>query len=125
MTRIKSVEGVDKDVITIGGNRKEMRLAWLDVAKGLGIIAVVLSHSQCHSLIWIVSACFVPIFFVCSGYTMKEKPCVTYMQFVRKKSKRLLLPYMFCMLLIVAFNYIVGLNGNMELKENKFYELKH
>ena len=46
------------------------RLDWLDVAKGLGIIFVVLSHSQCSNLIWLMSACYVPVFFICSGYTL-------------------------------------------------------
>lgn len=69
---------------------------------------MVLSHSKCSELIWIVSACYVPVFFVCSGYTLKRKENQTFKEFVSQKCRRLLLPYLFCMVLIVAFNFIVG-----------------
>lgn len=36
------------------------RLDWIDIVKGIGIIAVVLSHSYCCDFIYIISACYVP-----------------------------------------------------------------
>lgn len=87
----------------------KQRFDWLDVAKGLGIIAVVISHSRCYELIWILSACYVPVFFVCSGYTFKIKNGQTYSKFIVQKIKRLLVPYIFCISIIILFNYIVNI----------------
>ena len=86
---------------------KRQRIDWLDIAKGLGIIAVVVSHSYCCDLIWIVMAWYVPVFFVCSGFTLKRKS--NYTDFIVKKSKRLLLPYLFCMVLMTIFNFLSDL----------------
>jgi fucose 4-O-acetylase-like acetyltransferase len=60
------------------------------------------SLCPCFYRIWIVMACYVPVFFVCSGFTLKQQS--NYTDFIVKKSKRLLLPYLFCVVLMTAFN---------------------
>lgn len=47
------------------------RLEFIDIAKGIGIILVVLSHTVRADLMYYTAAFFVPIFFFCSGYTSK------------------------------------------------------
>lgn len=47
------------------------RLEYIDIAKGIGIILVVLSHTVRADLMYYTAAFFVPIFFFCSGYTSK------------------------------------------------------
>jgi fucose 4-O-acetylase-like acetyltransferase len=58
------------------------RLNYIDIAKGFGIILVVLSHTEHSELMYYTSAFFVPIFFFCSGYTSNKKDIslVTYFQ---------------------------------------------
>lgn len=111
--RSASEEGIEGDGAwkeeTLPERDIKKRLDWLDIAKGLGIIAVVLSHSQCSSLIWIVSACYVPVFFVCSGYTLRRKQDQSFKMFVKQKTRRLLLPYVLGMILILAFNFLAGM----------------
>jgi len=50
---------------------KMKRLAYIDIAKGIGIILVVLSHTVRADFMYYTAAFFVPIFFFCSGYTSK------------------------------------------------------
>ena len=71
----------------------QQRLLYIDVAKAIGLCLVILSHSVCPNLAIFASGCFVAIFFVASGYT-------THTINLKKKAKRLLLPYV---LFSVAF----------------------
>lgn len=48
---------------------KEQRLDYVDIAKGIGIVLVVISHSACPEMMFYATYFFVPIFFFCSGYT--------------------------------------------------------
>lgn len=67
-------------------------LPWLDTAKGIGIILVVIGHSMfpMHTLI---DSFHMPLFFVLSGLTFSTKP--TFPSFIAKKGKRILLPFIF------------------------------
>jgi fucose 4-O-acetylase-like acetyltransferase len=73
------------------------RLAWIDVAKGIGIILVVFGHvadSSDHAfmkpLMWFVFLFHMPLFFILSGYVYKPKDDWEY---VRAKARSLLVPY--------------------------------
>ncbi|WP_075214569.1 acyltransferase family protein [Mongoliimonas terrestris] len=65
------------------------RLLWPDVAKGFGIILVVIGHVSDSLRDWIFLF-HMPLFFVLSGYLFK--PSSTY-EFRRKKTTSLVLPY--------------------------------
>ena len=62
------------------------RLTYIDIAKAIGLCLVILSHTVCPRLMFLALGCFVPVFFVASGYTTKTIE-------LKKKAKRLLLPY--------------------------------
>ncbi len=69
-----------------------VRKVWLDAVKGLGIILVVWSHlPRIPKIGPCLFACFMPLFFIASGYTgnrtFKTK------DYIQKKGKRLLIPY--------------------------------
>lgn len=78
------------------------RLEYIDIAKGFGIILVVLSHTEHPELMYYTSAFFVPIFFFCSGYTSNKKDIslVTYFQ---KQATKLLKPYLFFSALLLLY----------------------
>lgn len=65
------------------------RLLWLDALKGYAIILVVISHARC---VWphlsILTACYMPLFFVASGYTFRLREGA-----LGRKCRQLLIPY--------------------------------
>ena len=71
----------------------ETRIQWVDIAKGITIILMIIGHSGCPKDInnWIFSF-HMPLFFVLSGLTTNWKK-KQYLAFVLKKAKSLLLPF--------------------------------
>jgi len=77
------------------------RLEYVDIAKGIGIILVVCSHSDALNLMWMVMDMCIPIFFFCSGYTYKKKGL--FRESITKKFKKLFVPYLFFNLVMLCF----------------------
>ena len=72
------------------------RQNYIDIAKGIGILVVIFSHSGGqHGLMTIIGGFFIPLFFVVSGYTLSMRDGQGYGAFMVKKAKRLLVPYVF------------------------------
>lgn len=68
------------------------RLLWLDAVKGAGMILVMLSHlPRIPKAGPYLFACFMPLFFISSGYTSSRS--FETKAYIQKKSKRLLIPY--------------------------------
>ena len=72
------------------GSEKQ-RLEWVDVAKGICMICIVLGHMTVDWINRFVYMFHLPVFFLISGYFLKRKD--DEMQFARGKAKRLLVPY--------------------------------
>ncbi len=82
------------------------RIEWIDFIKGIAILELVVYHFGV--LPWLISP--VPVFFFLSGIFFSDaKP---FGQFLKHKSKALLLPFLFFYLLGVTFSavgtYILG-----------------
>jgi acyltransferase len=73
------------------------RLEWLDIAKGLGIIAVTMDHTVVFpSLISkYLSTFHMPLFFFLSGYLFSPTRTSSLTVLVAKKMKSLIVPYLF------------------------------
>lgn len=90
----------------------EKRLEYVDIAKGIGIVLVVCSHSDALGLMWLMMGMFVPIFYFCSGYTFSIKG--TLVECMRKRFRKLFIPYlffnllMFCAFMHFSVREIVG-----------------
>lgn len=71
------------------------RIQWIDFARGLGIILIVLSHVMLRGdTSKIIFSFHVPFFFIMAGYVLNlEKWSPRSGEFVEKIAKRLLLPY--------------------------------
>lgn len=84
--------------------KSKNREVWLDIAKFFGILLVVLNHMEINiPLVTFFGGMFyMPVFFVASGYTYRDKD-ESMKTFVRGKAKRLLLPYAVCNLFLFAF----------------------
>lgn len=84
---------------------KNKRIVWIDIAKGLGILLVVIGHVRTmpfiHECIYLFH---MPLFFLLSGMVFKVEeywiPCI------RKKIVHLLLPYVFFAALFVPMRYV-------------------
>lgn len=96
-------------VILYMGNRLE----YVDIAKGIGIVLVVCSHSDALDLMWLMMGLFVPIFYFCSGYTYSMKG--TFKECMKKRFRKMIVPYLFfnilmlCVFLHFSMREIVGI----------------
>ena len=72
----------------------KVRFDYIDIAKGLGILAVVWGHIMLvgwsHKIIY---AFHMPFFFFVSGMLFKREKYTSFVDFLKKRSKRLLVPY--------------------------------
>lgn len=80
----------------------------LDVARGIGMLAVMTAHMKVDRMLYTLIYTFhLPLFFFISGYCFKydEK----FSRFALKKIKGYLVPYVFCALIILIYDVIVSL----------------
>jgi fucose 4-O-acetylase-like acetyltransferase len=71
------------------------RYEFLDIAKGLGILAVVWAHIMLCG--WSHKLCYafhMPLFFLMSGMLFQKNKYKTFGEFIRKRAKRLFVPYL-------------------------------
>ena len=92
------------------------RKIWIDNAKAIGIILIILGHVSSRLTGWLsfefVYGFHVAIFFVLSGYTIKKRPIS--LDFLTQKFKRLMLPYFStCLVVLIldVFNEYVFYDG--------------
>lgn len=86
--------------------KKELkRIPWVDILKGLLIIFVIFGHITTNSHIKnYLSTFFMPCFFILSGWFMKKNNDIG--NFVKKRFKSILLPYVFFSLIWIVFNFL-------------------
>ncbi len=83
---------------------KVNRLNYVDIAKGIGILLVVCSHTDALYLMWPFMGLFVPIFYFCSGYTSSLRVPVAHA--VKTRFRKLFIPYIFFnVLLLIVFRH--------------------
>ena len=69
------------------------RVAWVDMAKGYGIILMLIGHLHVNELmVWIYSF-HMPLFFFVSGYLFSVK--TSFLDFTASKVRRMVIPYLF------------------------------
>lgn len=84
------------------------RIEWIDTAKGLGIICIIVSHFNLESINaeWfraIIQIFDVPLFFFLSGYMFKDN--LDFKSFLLKKTKSLVVPYFCIGAFLLLFNF--------------------
>ena len=90
------------------------RINWIDMAKGLAIVCVVLGHSGYSTIELFVNSFHMPLFFIIAGYTFNSKKDAS--SFITQKSIRLLLPYFFTLFVDVSHDLIVSYIFNHDKK---------
>lgn len=78
---------MSENKITSGASRLE----FVDIARGIAIISVILGHFGDSTINSIVFTFHLPMFLYISGYFLNEK--TSYKDFVKKKFKSLIIPY--------------------------------
>ena len=82
------------------------RIAYLDIAKGIGILLVVFAHINIKGPIYQTIYSFhMPLFFILAGMTFSTYG--SFSEFIGKKAKRLLLPYIVYSLITFAWYALV------------------
>lgn len=89
---------------------------WVDIAKGIGIVLVVMGHACCpkipHGIIY---SFHMPLFFFLSGFFISRQCKNDFYTYLKKNIKSLLLPYFYFNLISIAFNYIMSIIFHKEL----------
>ncbi len=70
---------------------EKKRIGYFDIAKGIGILCVILGHSSIRMAIMLVFTFHMPLFFMISGFFMKKQDLGS---LCRDKFRRLIVPYM-------------------------------
>ena len=83
----------------------EKRVNWLDIAKGLAIIFIVLGHIYTNKIAYTILYSFhLQIFMFVSGYLYKKRNIG---EFAKRKFKTVIIPYLFFGILEILYFYIV------------------
>lgn len=99
-----------------------MRIYYLDVLKGIGIILMIMGHVGFGKGIdYYIHAFNMPLFFIVAGYFYKNNTNLSFWQNTKKKMRALLVPYLFFGILHYIFFIIIHIGDN----ENLIEPLKH
>lgn len=84
------------------------RVEWVDVAKGVGIVLVVLAHAlpKDHVIWQFINQFHMPFFFMISGYLYSTK--TSWVKFVVRKIKTLWVPFVFSSVITKAASIVIG-----------------
>ena len=77
------------------------RVNYFDIAKGIGMVCVILEHLSLSAVNMVVFTFHMPLFFIISGYFLKKQDMKL---LVRKKFRQLLIPYFLTCLAIVGLS---------------------
>jgi len=93
---------------------------WVYIAKGIGISLVVMGHfcpatapEYWHLLKRIIYLFHMPLFFFLSGFLFRYEK-YPYLLLVKKKVKRLLIPFVFIAVIFLVVKYVSGLFFNLD-----------
>lgn len=75
------------------------RIAWVDMAKGYGVLCIIICHMQVPVIYSWLCSFHVPLFFFLSGYVFHVKD--NFKHFAMKKVRSIVIPY-FCMAAIIV-----------------------
>lgn len=91
----------------MGINEKKDRLNCIDIVRGIAMISIVLGHLGNPILNRVVFTYHLPVFFLISGYFLRDNS--SYKDFIIKKIKTLIVPYIFSCFLVICSAVIINL----------------
>lgn len=101
-----------------------MRINWLDRARGIAIILVIIGHANFPEEIrTIVYAFHMPLFFFLSGFLLLKKE-ENFNLFFVKKVKSLIIPYVSYNIILIIFYWLLWIiSKSQDLYQNIFCKL--
>ena len=86
------------------------RIDYIDIAKGIGMILVIIGHcgSKPDWLGRFVFSVHMPLFFILSGYTFNAKRRLSLKESVKVNAKALLIPYALSCCIIIVLNTVMA-----------------
>lgn len=81
------------------------RITWIDMAKGYGIIFVIIGHIGLGPISDWIYTFHIPLFFFLSGYVFSNKN--SFGEFFKKKIKSMIIPYFSLGVVVVAFKELI------------------
>ena len=87
--------------------KRQGRIEWIDMAKGYGILLVIIAHLPVGNVEYWINTFHMPLFFFLSGYVFHVKD--SFFTFLKKRVKGLLVPYFFLGLVIILFETLLSL----------------
>lgn len=105
------------------------RLNFVDISRGLAMIFIVLGHTLVHSehcniIFKLLYSFHVVLFFVVSGYTFKIKNDKSFIEFIKNKFIRIMIPYFIWGFLFLIPYMILGGNVGNTLGTTSSFNLK-
>lgn len=87
---------------------KKQRILWMDIAKAFGILIVLIVHSgiSLGPVTFYGGMFYMPVFFVLSGMTFTWREEESFRRFMKKKARRLLVPYFGYNLFLFLFFFV-------------------
>lgn len=85
----------------------QSRIEYFDIAKGMGILSIILGHMGVEGVDRIVFTFHVPLFFLISGYFISRK--TTFVDYAKKRIRALLVPYAFTSVLLIIAEIPIGI----------------
>lgn len=79
------------------------RLLWVDTARGLAMLCVILGHMGLNNLNILIYSFHMPLFFLIAGHFQKKE---NHIIFIKKKAKTLLVPYLFTGAVLIFFTQL-------------------
>lgn len=86
---------------------KKGRIGWIDMAKGYGILLVILGHLPVGDLEFWINTFHMPLFFFLAGYVFRAGD--SFKAFLNKKIKGLIVPYFFLGSVIVLYEILFSI----------------
>ena len=106
------------------------RIEWIDTLRGFAMFYVILGHAFVTKSNFIrkyIYSFHMPLFFFISGMTSKKYD-LSWLDFLKKKAKSLLLPYLclniFVLILKYLFHFTLGIYNNLDLTQNIIHIFK-
>ncbi len=87
---------------------EKQRILWMDIAKAFGILIVLIVHSgiSLGPVTFLGGMFYMPVFFVLAGMTFKRREGENFGIFMKKKTRRLLVPYFGYNLFLFLFFFL-------------------
>ncbi len=97
------IENKDNGLNTV---KARQRKSFIDIAKGIAIISIILGHLGVNQINRVVFTFHVPLFFIITGYFINNKYSIK--DFVIKKFKRLIIPYLSTSIVLISISFVVS-----------------